>query len=409
MASVAVQRVPPPLPLALSRGKVGSIAELITGRLSVAAGTPISQVVKVFEQNPGTDAIAVLEQGCVRAVFRTRFFLQLGRRFGFSLFENRPIDLLAEDASTVEAGADPIEVISLALQREADRVYDDLLVVGGGRYLGTVSMRTLLVHHKDLLAASMAERAVLDERNRRLEELNRIQGEFVANMTHELRSPVNMILGIAGLMLGDAELDEKHRRELFLLVARGQELLGIVNNMLDIARLESGAMQPSLEPVDLHELFEEQITLAERLAAGKLLNVQLRLTKIPATFVTDGVYLRRILVNLLSNAVKFTDAGNVTLAAQAGPSILTIEVSDSGLGIREEDLPRLFRKFTQLEATKTKRHRGSGLGLAIVKSLVDQLGGTIEVASRLGVGSRFTVKLRSVLPEAPEQRGEEAP
>jgi len=405
LASVAVQRVPPPLPLALSRGKVGSIAELITGRLSVAAGTPISQVVKVFEQNPGTDAIAVLEQGCVRAVFRTRFFLQLGRRFGFSLFENRPIDLLAEDASTVEAGADPIEVISLALQREADRVYDDLLVVGGGRYLGTVSMRTLLVHHKDLLAASMAERAVLDERNRRLEELNRIQGEFVANMTHELRSPLNTMLGIAGILLGDETLDAGHRRRLFLMVARGQELLGIVNNMLDLACLEMGRMRAHLEPVALEPLLEELVHSAEQLAAGKLLRVEMRLRSLPREFITDSVFVRRIVTNLLSNAVKFTDAGTVRLSAEGVGGGVLLRVSDTGVGIRAEDLERLFAKFTQLESTKTKRHKGSGLGLAIVKGLAEELGGSVHAESRPGEGSTFVVRLPGPMTSATTSGG----
>ena len=221
------------------------MADLITGSLSVRTGTPIAKVVRLFEEHPEADVIAVLAEGNARAAVRNRFFHQLGQRFGYSLYENRPIDLLAEDVSTVDAGSDPLEVISLAMQREPGRVYDDILVLSAGRFLGTVSMRLLLVHHKELLARSMAEVGVLDQRNRQLAELNRIQAEFAANMTHELRSPINMVLGIASMLLGDELLTESQRRHLRLLIARGQELLGIVNNMLDLARLEAGALQRS--------------------------------------------------------------------------------------------------------------------------------------------------------------------
>ena len=205
----------PPAASVTAQSAPRTISDLIASRLCVTADTPIARVVKLFEMHADVDAIAVLEAGSVRLVSRSRFFLQLGRRFGYSLYENRPIGLLAEEGSTVNADADPLEVITLATQRELGRVYDDILVLKDGRFLGTVSMRSLLVHHKELLATSMAELAVLDERNRRLEELNRIQSEFVANMTHELRSPLNTMLGIASLLLGDENLPESHRRQLY--------------------------------------------------------------------------------------------------------------------------------------------------------------------------------------------------
>jgi len=383
-----------------------AISDLIASRLSVSSDTPIARVVKLFETHADVDAVAVLETGRARMVCRSRFFLQLGRRFGYSLYENRPVGLLAEEGSTVDADADPLEVITLATQRDSGRVYDDILVLRDGRFLGTVSMRSLLVHHKQLLATSMAELALLDERNRRLEELNRIQSEFVANMTHELRSPLNTMLGIASLLLGDDALPEAHRRQLFLLTARGQELLGVVSNILDLARLESGAASPLPEDVDVCAVLEEVVASAEHLLPGKLVSLQIAFRALPRTFVTDPVSLRRIVTNLLSNAVKFTDAGTVTLSAEGQGLWLAVRVSDTGIGIRDEDLPRLFKKFSQLESTKTKRHKGSGLGLAIVKALVDQLGGTIGVESRVGAGTTFTVRLPSaeLTPQLTERR-----
>jgi signal transduction histidine kinase len=371
------------------------MADLITGNLSVRTGTPIAKVVRLFEEHPEADVIAVLAEESARAAVRNRFFHQLGQRFGYSLYENRPIDLLAEDVSTVDADSDPLEVIALAMQREPGRVYDDILVLSAGRFLGTVSMRSLLVHHKELLARSMAAVGALDEKNRQLGELNRIQAEFAANMTHELRSPINMVLGIASMLLGDEQLTESQRRHLRLLIARGQELLGIVNNMLDLARLEAGALEPVIEEVELTPLFDDLAQSAEPMLEGKLVRLQVDFRSLPRTFATDPVFLRRILTNLLSNAIKFTDLGLVTLAAERSGSALLLRVSDTGVGIREEDQQRLFSKFTQLESTKTKRHKGTGLGLAIVKALVGQLGGTIGVESQVGTGSTFSVRLES--------------
>ncbi len=371
------------------------IAELITGTLAVSADTPIARVVSLFEEHAEIDSIAVLGADGPRAVVRHRFFHQLGKRFGYSLYENRSVALLAEDVSTVDGDADPLEVIGLAMQREAGRVYDDILVLRDGRFLGTVSMRSLLVHHKELLARSMAEVALLDDKNRRLEELNRIQAEFAANMTHELRSPLNMVLGIASMLLGDGEVTQTQRRHLLLLVARGQELLGIVNNMLDLARLEAGALEPEIEEVELTPLLDDVAQSAESMLAGRLVRMQIDFRNLQRRFGTDPVFLRRILTNLLSNAIKFTDVGTITLAAEGTGATLLLKVTDTGVGIREEDLGRLFLKFTQLESTKTKRHKGTGLGLAIVKALVDQLGGAIEVKSQVGQGSTFSVRLES--------------
>jgi signal transduction histidine kinase len=259
-------------------------------------------------------------------------------------------------------------------------------------------MRSLLAHHKDLLVSSMAELEMLDEKNRRLEEIHQIQSEFVSNMTHELRTPLNTMLGVARAVMGDPELPGKHLRHMELLLKRGQDLLGIVNNMLDLSKLESGAMTPFVEDVELGTLLEDQLHSAEALVGGKPVRFQLSLQSLPRAFPTDPVLLGRILSNLLANAVKFTDAGMITLAATGEGNAVRIAVRDTGVGIRDEDLERLFTKFTQLESTKTKRHAGTGLGLVIVKGLVDQLGGTIAVESRELQGTTFTVRLTSPRP-----------
>ncbi|HEX6737240.1 MAG TPA: ATP-binding protein [Vicinamibacteria bacterium] len=372
---------------------MGRIAELVSSNLHVAQDAPISTAARMFERHPEADSLAVLGGARVRLLSRTRFFLQLGRRFGYSLFENRPVDLLAEDGSTVEAEAEPLEVITLATQREPARVYDDILVLERGGYLGTVSMRSLLAHHKELLVASLGERDALEARHRELQELHRLQSEFLANVTHELRTPLNLMLGIGRVMMGDPELPRSQLKNLERLLARGQELLALVNNVLEVSRLEGGMVQVMPEALHLGPFLEDVVRSMEPLLLGKPLALCTRLGPPGPAFGTDPVLLRRVLTNLLANAVKFTDAGQITLEAERHGGSLTLAVSDTGLGIAEEDLPRLFARFTQLDSTRRKRHAGAGLGLAIVKGLVEALGGTVSVQSRPGHGSTFTVRL----------------
>src|SRR5262249_6945433 len=175
--------------------------------------------------------------------------------------------------------------------------------------------------------------------------------------------------------------------------AGGKAVRAMVDNIRARARLESGAMAPLLEPVELDPLLDDLVASTELALAGKPVRLQVSFLSLPQTVVSDPVFLRRILTNLLSNAVKFTDVGTITLAAEVGAGRLTLRVCDTGIGIREADRERLFSRFGQLETTRTKRHSGTGLGLAIVKGLVDQLGGTILVDSQEGAGTRVTIQL----------------
>lgn len=379
-----------PAPVRAAISPPHRIADLITTDASIPGEAPIKRAVQRFEGEPGLDAMAVLERGRIRFLCRARFFLQLGSKFGFAVFENRPVQLLAEEGSIVEAAADPVEVVHLALQRETARIYDDFIVVENGAFRGLVSMRSLMTHHKELLATSLSELSALDARNRQLQEVHRIQSEFVANMTHELRSPLNVILGIAHAMRSDPAASAEQRRTSGVLLSRGQHLLGIVNNLLDLSKLQEGAMPPTFEPFEPARLLEDVLESAEPLLGTKPVRLQVRFRSLPQSFVTDTVFLRRILENLLSNAVNFTDSGTVTLAAHGIPDALVVSVIDTGVGIRAQDMDRLFTRFGQLENTRSRRP-GTGLGLAIVKGLVDALHGRIAAESQAGVGSTFTV------------------
>jgi signal transduction histidine kinase len=200
-------------------------------------------------------------------------------------------------------------------------------------------------------------------------------------------------LGVASLLGSDPGIPEARRRDVKMLLGRGRDLLGIVNNFLEMSRIDAGEVEPFFEPIDLQPLLDDCLDAATYLVTGRPITLASEYGELPRQLSTDAVLLRRVLTNLLSNALKFTDRGSVTLSARAEGASLVISVRDTGLGIRVQDQPLLFRKFAQLEGTKTKRHSGTGLGLAIVKNLVGLLGGSISVSSELGVGSEFSVFL----------------
>ncbi|HEY0466100.1 MAG TPA: ATP-binding protein [Polyangiaceae bacterium] len=375
--------------------KAKHIGELAYTRESVRADAEVREVAERFERTSDLDAIAVVAaERDFGLVVRSRLTSRLGRQFGYALYARKPISLLAErDVLACDVRQDPVQVIATAVHREAERIYDDIVLTDAGGYYGLVSMRLLMAHSKDLLIQSMAEVGVLVQQNRTLDQLNRLQGEFVANMTHELRAPLNTMLGVADLLTSDPAIPEVRRRDVKMLLTRGRDLLGIVNNFLEMHRIEAGDVEPFFELVEPRALLDDCLDAASYLSEGRPIDLDREYSELPPQIVTDPVLLRRVLTNLLSNAVKFTDRGNVTLLADGLAGELRIRVRDTGLGISAVDLPNLFRKFGQLSATKTKRHSGTGLGLAIVKNLVELLGGRVDVRSEIGFGSEFTVHL----------------
>jgi two-component system cell cycle sensor histidine kinase PleC len=204
--------------MTVAAGAPRTIAELVTSTLWLDATTPVGDVVRVFERDPVADSVAVVDGARVGLIARSRFFLQLGQRFGYSLYEHRPARLLMEEGSTVDEAADPVEVIALATQREPERLYDDILVLADGRYAGTVSMRSLLVHHKDLLLQSVAEIGTL------VAETARLRAEH-ARAAEETRLALHAMRGALRLLVSDATLPGKHLRTVGDLLARSQELL----------------------------------------------------------------------------------------------------------------------------------------------------------------------------------------
>ena len=245
----------------------------------------------------------------------------------------------------------------------------------------------------------------LGKRSAQAESANRAKSEFLANMSHEIRSPLNAVLGVTQL-LRRTPLDDGQRAYLQKIDVAGNALMGVINNVLDISKIEAGEMQLEDAPFALSELLDEVIALMSVGAAEK--GVALRLEAepgLPAQLRGDLTRIRQILVNLASNAIKFTGAGSVRLVVaaqdrQADRLRLRLAVIDTGIGIEPEVLGRLFAPFTQADSSTTRRFGGTGLGLSIVRQLAELMHGEVGVFSTPGRGSEFWVLLPLAIAES---------
>ena len=236
--------------------------------------------------------------------------------------------------------------------------------------------------------------ADLDDKTMQLREASEAKSRFLASVSHELRSPVNSVLGLARLLLDarSAPLADDQREPVELIVRSAGELLELVNQLLDLAKAESGRLQPSVGEVNLVGVFAELGAVLKPLVApGVDLVIEAPEVEV---MTTDRALLIGVLRNLLSNALKFTEAGTVRLSARArSPQEVEISVTDTGIGIAADDLGRVFEEFFQIRGPLQARHKGTGLGLAYSRRVAQTLGGDIEVTSELGVGSTFSVFL----------------
>jgi len=232
------------------------------------------------------------------------------------------------------------------------------------------------------------------------EAANRAKSEFVANMSHEIRTPMSAILGYAELML-DPTINETQRRDSVLAIRRnGKHLLQLINDILDLSRIEAGKLNIERSTVAPARLLFDVASMMKPRAAERGLKFALEFVgPLPELISTDPTRLRQILINLAGNAIRFTDHGRVTVAcrfiaaASGDDSRLEIEVVDTGIGISPEQLARLFQPFAQVDGSAARRFGGTGLGLYISQRLAEALGGAIRVDSAVGTGSRFTVSL----------------
>jgi signal transduction histidine kinase len=244
----------------------------------------------------------------------------------------------------------------------------------------------------DVTEQKLAAETLIEARDY-AEAANRSKSEFLANMSHEIRTPLNGVLGMAQVMESH-ELSPDQRDRLSVVRESGQALLGILNDLLDLSKAQAGKLELDVTDTDVSELGRACCAAFQGMAASK--GVTLIFNPDPSAqgiWKADGLRLRQVLSNLISNSLKFTHKGTVTVTAAHDGKIMTLAVSDTGIGLDLDQIPRLFEKFTQADASTTRRYGGTGLGLSICRELIELMGGAVTVTSEPGRGSCFTVSV----------------
>ncbi len=276
----------------------------------------------------------------------------------------------------------------------------------------THELRSSLRENEQLYAELQNRAVMLEERVRertaeleaardRAEAADRTKSAFLATMSHELRTPLNSIIGFTGLLLQGlaGPLNNEQLTQMGMIKASGQHLLDLINDVLDISKIEAGQIEISCQPFNLRDSIIKVINTITPLAAKKSLPIKVQIADDIHDITGDSRRVEQVLLNLLSNAVKFTEQGQVSVTASRDDGQYLFSVTDTGPGISKEDIGLLFQPFKQIDTGLTRKYEGTGLGLAICKRLVDKMGGRISVESTPGVGSTFMFTIVDQQPE----------
>jgi len=279
--------------------------------------------------------------------------------------------------------------------------------LAGGAFLKhqvNVRTRQLRQINQEMESRIVERTAELAEATERAQEADRIKSAFLATMSHELRTPLNSIIGFTGIMLQGlaGPLNPEQQKQMGMVQRSARHLLALINDVLDISKIEAGQMKLSIDTFDLKASLEKTIKAILPLAGKKGLDVQLDLDMNQVNATADQVRFEQVVLNLLNNAVKFTEKGHIRISCRIENNHCSLSVSDTGIGIKEEDLQEIFLPFHQIDAGTTRKHEGTGLGLSICRKIMDLMGGTIKAESRLGRGSTFTIRF-PIHPEASDE------
>lgn len=260
------------------------------------------------------------------------------------------------------------------------------------------SVRGVLVSFEDVTQIEQ-KKVELAESKLVAETANRAKSEFLANMSHEIRTPMNAILGFADILRrGYAQCDSERQEYLNTIHSSGKHLLHLINDILDLSKVESGRMELEMADCSPHQIISNTVKILDGRANEKQLSLNYTIEgQLPATIRTDSVRFQQVLTNLIGNAIKFTETGGIRIVARLqkdiSPVRFIVEIIDTGIGMSQETLDRIFDPFTQAESSITRRFGGTGLGLSISRQFVEVMGGELTVQSQIGKGSTFTVSL----------------
>ena len=234
------------------------------------------------------------------------------------------------------------------------------------------------------------------------ESANRVKSAFLASMSHELRTPLNSIIGFTGSILNElaGPLNLEQKKQLKMVKGSSRHLLDLINDVLDISKIEAGELEVSYEKFSLRNMINQVAQSLMPLAEQKGLSFSVEVAPEVGILASDERRVRQVLINLANNAIKFSEKGAVKIVCRKRESRIEVEVTDSGIGIKEEDMDNLFKPFQQLDTGVSRRYEGTGLGLSVCKRIIDMLGGSIRVRSQIGKGTTFTF----TLPLNPEEK-----
>jgi len=399
-------------------GALGEVSQAINSTLDVE--TVLTTIVAKAVQLSGTEAGAIytfdeslqefrlrathgMDEAMIAAI-RDRRIGAGETAIGKAAAERAPVqipDVLKESSLVLEvvvrAGYRAVLIVPLL---RPDQIVGALVVrrkAPGEFPEGTVELLRTFADQSVLAIQNARLFREIEEKGRELEQASKHKSQFLANMSHELRTPLNAIIGVTEMLREDAEALKQDIEPLDRVLGAGRHLLALINDVLDLSKIEAGRMELQLEPFALAPLIDNVVKTIEPLAAKNANQVAVNCDAAIGTLHADQMRLRQALLNLLSNANKFTDHGTITIDARQGQEDgrdwVTIAVADTGIGMTAEQMGRLFQEFSQAGASTTRKYGGTGLGLAISKRFCQMMGGDITVESAPGRGSTFTIRL----------------
>ncbi len=379
-----------------------TIGDLPCYEFQVSPTTSGREVAHKFEQDPDLPGVLIIQAEGLGLISRQKFYWRLSRPFGLELFMRHPIqdllDVTRQEYLTLPHDCRIDAAVQVALSRATELVYEPVVVELADNSLVLLNVYTLLLAQTQLL--SMANKLVQEQKDL-AESANLAKSQFLANMSHELRTPLNAIIGYSELMeeevleLGPAGLGLLP--DLQRINGAGKHLLGLINDILDLSKIEAGKMDLYLEVFDLNIMISDVINIIHPLIERRKNRLVVDCPPQQGSMMADLTKVRQSLFNLLSNAAKFTENGTITLSLrhETGPDTnqVIIRVSDTGIGMSQAQLDKVFQPFTQADSSTSRKYGGTGLGLAITHNFCVMMGGNITVESQPELGSSFTITL----------------